>query len=49
MLYRTEVRPPDSLEISSVGNLIMVKWSLKYVADKSILCFITINAKKTSY
>ena len=44
MLYGTEVKPPPhSLEISRVGNLIMVKWSLKYVASESILCFISIN------
>ena len=46
MLYGTEVKPPaHSLKISRVGNLIMVKWSLKYVASKSILCFISINTK----
>ena len=50
MSYGTEVKPPPhSLEISRVGNLIMVKWSLKYVASKSILCFISINTKNTSY
>ena len=38
MLYETEVKPPShSLEISRVGNLIMVKQRLKYVASKSIL------------
>ena len=46
MLYRTEVNPPPhSLEISRVGNLIMVKC----VVSKSILVFISINAKNTSY
>ena len=36
MLYGTEVKPPaHPLKISRVGNLIMVKWSLKYVAFKS--------------
>ena len=36
MLYETEVKPPShSLEISRVGNLIMVKQRLKYVAFKS--------------
>ena len=50
MLYGTEVKPPaHPLKISRVGNLIMVKWSLKYVASKSILCFISINTKNTSY
>ena len=49
MLYGTEVKPPaHSLKISRVGNLIMVKWSLKYVASKSILCFISINTKNTN-
>ena len=34
MLYGTEVKtPPHSLEISKVGNVIMVKWRLKYVAS----------------
>ena len=27
----------------------VIKWSLKYVASKSILCFISINTKNTSY
>ena len=50
MSYRTEVKPPPhSLEISRVGNVIMVKWSLKYVASWSILCFISINTKNMSY
>ena len=49
ILYGTEVKPPPhSLESSRVGNLIMAKWSLKYVASKSILCFISINTKNTS-
>ena len=39
-MYGIEVKPlPHLLEISRVGNLIMVKWSLKYVASKSIFCF----------
>ena len=30
MLHETEIKPPHhSLEISGVGNVIMVKWSLK--------------------
>ena len=37
------------IKISRVGNLIMVDWSLKYVATKSILCFVSINAKTTSH
>ena len=50
MSYGTEVKPPPhSIEISWVGNLIMVKQSFKYVASKSILCFILINTKNTSY
>ena len=49
-MYGTEVKPPPhSLEISRVGNLIMVKSSLKYVASKLSLCFISINTKNTSY
>ena len=44
VLYRTEVKL--LVEVFRVGNLIMVKWSLKYVASKSILCFISINTKK---
>ena len=37
MLYGTEVKPPHhSLEISRIGNLIMVKWSTRYVVSKSI-------------
>ena len=50
MLYRTEVKPPPhSLEISWVGNVIMVKWSLKYVAYKSVLCIISVNTRNTSH
>ena len=50
MLYGTEVKPPPhSLEISRVGNLIMLKLSLKYAASKSILCFISLHIKNTSY
>ena len=50
MLYGTEVKPPPHLlEISRVRNLIMVKWSLKHVACKSILSFISINTKNTSH
>ena len=50
MSYGTKVKqPPHSLESSRVGNLIMVEWSLKYVASKSVLCFISINARNTSY
>ena len=50
ILYGTEVKPPPhSLESSRVGNLIMAKWSLKYVASKSILCFVSINTRNTSY
>ena len=34
MSYETEVKPPPhSLEITMVGNVIMVKRSLKYVAS----------------
>ena len=50
MSHGTETKPPPhSPEISRVGNLIIVKWSLKYVASKLILCFISINTKNTSY
>ena len=50
MLYGTSVKPPPlSVEISRLGNIIMVEWSLKYGASKSILCFISINTKITSY
>ena len=50
MLYGTEVKPPPHfLEISRVGNLIMAKWSLKHVASKAILCYVSINTKNTSY
>ena len=50
MLYGTWVKPPPhSVNISMLGNLIMVEWSLKYVASESILCFISINTKNTSY
>ena len=46
MSHGTEAKPPPySREISRVGNLIIVKWSLKYVVSKSILCFISINTK----
>ena len=39
-MYGIEVKPPPHLlEISRVGNLIMVKWSLKYVASKWTFCF----------
>ena len=49
MLYGTSVKPlPHSVEISRVGNLIMVEWSLKYGASKSILCSISRNTKITS-
>ena len=47
-MYETEVKPPHPLEISRVGNLIMVKWSLRYIVSKSILCFISINTRNTS-
>ena len=50
MSHGTEAKPPPhSREISRIGNLIIVKWSLKYVASKLILCFISINTKNTSY
>ena len=50
LLYGTEVKPPPhSLEISRAGNLIMLKLSLKYAESKSILCFISLNIKNTSY
>ena len=49
-MYGTEVKPPPhSLEISRVGNLIMLKLSLKCATSKSILCFISLNIKNTSY
>ena len=49
MLYGTEVKPPaHPLKISRVGNLIMVKWSLKYAAPKPILLFISIKTNNTS-
>ena len=32
-----------------VGNLIMIEWRLKYVASKSVLCFISVNTKNTSF
>ena len=44
MSYGTSVKPlPHSVEISRVGNLIMVEWSLKYGASKSILCSSSRN------
>ena len=50
MSYQTEVKPPShSVEISRIGNLILVEWALKNVAPKSILSFISINTKNTSY
>ena len=50
IMYRAEEKPPPhSPEISRVVNLIMVKWSLKYVSSKSILWFISINTKNMSY
>ena len=50
MSYGKEVKPSShSIEIFWVGSLIMVKWSFKYVASKSILSFILINTKNTSY
>ena len=50
VFYGTEVKQtPHSLESSRVGNLIRVKWSLKNVASKAILCFISIKTKNTSY
>ena len=49
MLYGTSVKPlPHSVEISRVGNLIMVEWSLKYGASKLILCSISGNTEITS-
>ena len=49
-MYGTSVKPlPHSVEISRVGNLIMVEWSLKYGASKSILCSISRNTKITAY
>ena len=48
--YRTSVKPlPHSVEISRIGNLIMVEWSLKYGASKSILCSVSRNTKITAY
>ena len=50
MSHGTEVKPPPySLEISRERNLTVVKWRLKYVASESILYFISINTKNTSY
>ena len=46
ILYGAEVKLV--VEVFRVGNLIIVKRSLKYVASKSILCFISINAKNAS-
>ena len=49
ILHGTEVKPPPHpLKISRVGNLIMIKWSLKYAAPKSILRFTSIKTKNTS-
>ena len=50
MLYGTSAKPlPHSVEISRVGNLIKVEWSLKYEASKSIFCSISRNSRITSY
>ena len=50
MSYQADVKsPPHSVEISMIGNLILVEWVLKYVASKSILSFLSINTKNTSY
>ena len=43
------VLPLHSIEISRVGNLMIMEWSLKYIACKSISCFISKNTKSTSY
>ena len=40
MLCGAEIKPlPYWLDIGRVGNLIMVKWSLEYVASKSMFYF----------
>ena len=46
LLYGTWAKPPPySFEISRVGKLILVEWTLKYVASKSISCFLLINTQ----